>query len=34
LLQARTDAPAVFINPIRTGLPGTILGPEDIPDRG
>jgi hypothetical protein len=30
----RTDAPPVFINPIRNGLPGNILGPEDLERRG
>lgn len=34
LLQTRTDAPPVFINPIRNGLPGNILGPEDLERRG
>jgi len=32
-LQTRTDAPAVFINPISNGLPGNILGPDDIEAR-
>lgn len=32
-LQTRTDAPAVFINPISSGLPGNILGPDDIEAR-
>jgi len=29
----RTEAPAVFINPIYNGLPGNILGPDDIEAR-
>lgn len=29
-MQTRTDAPPVFINPITRGLPGSILGPEDL----
>jgi hypothetical protein len=29
----RTDAPPVFINPITMGLPGNILGPEDVEAR-
>ncbi len=27
--QERTSAPAVFLNPIRRGIPGGMLGPED-----
>lgn len=33
VLQTRTDAPPVFINPITMGLPGNILGPEDVEAR-
>jgi hypothetical protein len=32
--QTRTDAPAVFLNPVSSGLPGGILGPDDIANRG
>jgi hypothetical protein len=33
-IATRTDAPAVFLNPVSTGLPGSILGPDDIANRG
>lgn len=33
-IATRTDAPAVFLNPVSTGLPGSILGPDDVANRG
>jgi hypothetical protein len=33
-IATRTDAPAVFLNPVSSGLPGGILGPDDIANRG
>lgn len=27
---ARTEVPAVFINPIMNGIPGNVLGPDDL----
>lgn len=26
----RTEAPAVFLDPIRNGVPGSVLGPDDL----
>jgi hypothetical protein len=31
-LQERTNAPAVFLNPIMNKIPGNILGPDDVPN--
>jgi hypothetical protein len=29
-LQERTNAPAVYLNPIWNKIPGNILGPDDV----
>lgn len=29
-VMARTEVPAVFLNPIRNGIPGNVLGPDDL----
>jgi len=30
LLQTRTDAPPVYLNPISNGIPGNVRGPDDL----
>lgn len=31
-VMERTNAPAVFLNPIMNKIPGNILGPDDVPN--
>jgi hypothetical protein len=31
-VMERTNAPAVFLNPIWNKIPGNILGPDDVPN--